>query len=147
MKKYMIGFVNDTINAQNMDDMLIDADTINANRMVDIIIDAETITADRYDDLVKFSDTGNDTLERSSGDDEIHYKDELTILIQDGKETLYLTDGGSSNDTINADGANDELLELRGFGETPPLDLTYEFEELGDYGDTPIDAMTYILET
>ena len=94
------------------------------NKLGDLAIDQETITAsNRFDDL----GIDQETITADKGVDELFFADELTILVQDSDDELYLK-APTGNDTINADEPVDELFDLLGFGETPPLDMSYEVE-------------------
>lgn len=126
-------------------DLGIDQETITAtNRFDDLGIDQETITADKYDDFIVLG-SDKETINARGGDDQIHFNDELTILAQEGTDTLLLK-AGLDADTINANEPLDQLFDAGNFGETPPVDISYELADLDEMGQTPIDAMTYTLE-
>jgi len=130
----MAGINAETITAKLADDMLIDAETITANQAKDVIIDAETITADRAQDQV----IDAETITADQGDDILSFKD----LVYGAAKSR----GGDDGETINVSEPTDYLFDPNNFGETPPLDLSYELDEVGGFGETPPEDIAYTLD-
>jgi len=134
-------FHGTSFSKNSIDDLGIDQETITAsNRFDDLGIDQETITAsNRFDDL----GIDQETITADKGDDMIVSK----LGIYDLVDKFDFGDVAPvRSETVNVSQSDDQLFDPNDFGETPPLDLSYELHEVGGFGETPPEDIAYTLD-